>query len=128
MYHEYRLPMLYLDQLSTISHYLSQLKNTNSQYSTATINRTNSSPSGSNQYLLKMLQTVQTYGTLNTAKVILPKNKYSSSTKLTYRKYKRLYTWSHWQKNEYKQLNQYHDQNMFGEPCKLPYGANVRNL
>jgi hypothetical protein len=29
---------------------------------------------------------------------------------------------------EWKQLDQYHGQGMFGEPCNLPPGANVLNL
>ena len=73
------------------------------------------------------MSTFQNFGTLPAAKAILPKNK-RASTKLTQRKLKKLPNWAKWQQNEFNQLNQYYDQQMFGEPCQLPPGANVLDL
>ena len=36
--------------------------------------------------------------------------------------------WNDWKEPEFKQLNQYRDQNMFGKPTKLPMGANLLHL
>ena len=36
--------------------------------------------------------------------------------------------WNEWNESIFKQLNQYHDQNTFGEPQKLPKGANLLSL
>ena len=36
--------------------------------------------------------------------------------------------WSDWQQSEFKQLNQYEQQNTFGLPCRLPKGANLLPL
>ena len=44
------------------------------------------------------------------------------------RKLKQRLDWIDWQHSKYKQLDQYHDQKMFGEPCKLPTGTNVLDL
>ena len=62
-----------------------------------------------------MIHAVKTFGTLRAAKAILPKNK-RASNKLTQRKLKKLPNWPKWQQSEFKQLNQYYDQRMFGEP------------
>ena len=36
--------------------------------------------------------------------------------------------WNDWKESEFKQLDQYRDQNMFGKPTKLPIGANLLYL
>ena len=36
--------------------------------------------------------------------------------------------WNDWQESKYKQLDQYKDQNTFGEPEPRPKGANLLNL
>ena len=36
--------------------------------------------------------------------------------------------WNDWQESEYKQLDQYKDQDTFGEPEPRPKGANLLNL
>ena len=37
-------------------------------------------------------------------------------------------TWPKWQKSEHKELDQYHHQQMFEEPCQLPAGVNALDL
>ena len=127
MHHDEGIPMLYFDQLATIAKHLDSIKyditiseNKNIQNANTTINETKS-------YFIKMLDAMAKHGTLKAAKAILPKNR-RSSTKLTRRKLKMLDTWHEWKQSEMKQLNQYHDQNMFGSPCPLPIGANVLDL
>ena len=119
--------MLYFDQLATIQKHLTQLRHSQQPSTSSNINKIEQSNSETHKYFLKMLHAVKTYGTLRAAKAILPKNK-RSSTKLTRRKLKKLPNWHQWQMSEYKQLNQYYDQKMFGEPCPLPNGANVLDL
>ena len=74
-----------------------------------------------------MIDAIQRYGTIKSAKAILLKNK-RSSNRLTRRKLKNMDCWPEWQKSEHKQLDQYHTQQMFGQPCQLPIGANVLDL
>ena len=74
-----------------------------------------------------MIYAVKTFGTLRAAEAILQKNK-RASTKFTRRKLKKLRNWPKWQQSEFKQLNQYYDQHMFGEPYQLPPGANILDL
>ena len=121
------LPMLYFDQLSTISKHLHNIKFNNNNNSTTSNIKLNNSPKEQQQYITKIINAMKTYGNIKAAKAILPKNK-CSSNKLTRRKLKNLPTWTEWQQSEYKQLDQYYDQHMFGEPCRLPAGANVLDL
>ena len=58
---------------------------------------------------------------------ILPKNKVSTK-RLTRRKLQQSGQWDKWKASEWKQLDQYWNQKMFGEPCVLPPNANVLNL
>ncbi len=74
-----------------------------------------------------MLHAVATQRTIRAAKSILPKNR-RSSTKLTRRKLRKQPDWQEWLNSEFKQLDQYRDQQMFGEPCPLPHDANVLDL
>ena len=48
--------------------------------------------------------------------------------KLTRRILKQLPDWDEWKQSEFKQLDQYHDQNTFGEPEPRPKGANLLSL
>ena len=71
---------------------------------------------------------IQTYGTLRAAKAILPKNK-QASTNFTCQKLKKLPNQNEeWQQSKFKQLDQYHSQEMFRQPYPLPQGANILNL
>jgi hypothetical protein len=58
---------------------------------------------------------------------ILPKSKVKSKV-LTRKKLKGTKEWPQWKMSEWKKLDQYHGQGIFGEPCELPPGANVLNL
>ena len=122
------LPMLYFDQLSTIAQHLKDIDtDKNSSHSTSDINKLEKSNNETNRYILKMIDAIKQYGTIKSAKAILPKNK-RSSNRLTRRKLKNMDCWPEWQKSEHKQLDQYHTQQMFGQPCQLPIGANVLDL
>ena len=127
MHHEQGLPMMYFDQLATISKQLQNIKNEKIENTDPTVSKIDDSPSQTKRYFLKMLHAVATQGTLRAAKLILPKNK-RSSAKLTRRKLKKLPEWSDWLQSKFKQLDQYHEQKMFGQPCPLPGGANVLDL
>ena len=48
--------------------------------------------------------------------------------KLTRRILKQLPDWDEWKQSEFKQLDQYHDQDTFGEPEPRPKGANLLSL
>ena len=49
-------------------------------------------------------------------------------TKLTRSKLKKSPDWLIWELSEFKQLDQYLEQNMFGEPCPRPYKSNILPL
>ncbi|GFH45233.1 hypothetical protein CTEN210_01707 [Chaetoceros tenuissimus] len=115
------LPTLYADQLQILGEHIEELK-TNSYYDPEN--------TGHDDY-------VQKYGideddepdiaapTIATLKPILPKNK-QKKNKLTRRKLQHLppEEWEIWRQSEFKQMDQYQKQNMYGEPCPLPKGAN----
>lgn len=115
------LPTLYADQLQVLGEHLQELKS-NSYY--------DPDNNGHDEY-------IQKYGSIfdeepeiaapriATLKPLLPKNK-QKKNKLTRRKLKLLpeEEWKIWQQSEYKQMDQYEKQQMYGEPCKLPPGAN----
>ena len=44
---------------------------------------------------------------------------------MTHTYLRRQYTWMDWAMSEFKQLNQYHAQGMFGEPTERPVRSNV---
>ena len=48
--------------------------------------------------------------------------------KLTRKILKNQEDWNKWEKAEFKQLDNYENQNTFGQPCALPDGANALNL
>ena len=127
IHQDHGLPMLYFDQLATISRHLNNIKMMKSASNTPPTQKIDISNQEQTRYLAKMLHAVKTFGTLRSATAILPKNK-RSTNKLTRRKLKNGNNWKDWQDSEYKQLDQYHDQKMFGNPCQLPAGANVLDL
>ena len=127
MHHDEDIPMLYFDQLATIAKHLDSIKYDTTISETKNLQKANTTINETKSYFIKMLDAMAKHGTLKSAKAILPKNR-RSSTKLTRRKLKMLDTWHEWKQSEMKQLNQYHDQNMFGSPCPLPIGANVLDL
>ena len=127
LHHEQGIPMMYFDQLSTIAKHLHNIKHDRHSNNNTNISKVVSSESQTKRYLLKMLHAVASHRTVRAAKAILPKNK-RSSTKLTRRKLKNLPEWNDWLKSEFKQLDQYKEQQMFGEPCPLPPDSNVLDL
>jgi dUTP pyrophosphatase len=69
----------------------------------------------------RKVKLVKTMPTINIATVKTPK-------KLTRRYLLKQDDWEDWQKSEYKQLDQYKNQNTLGTPTKLPQGANLLPL
>ena len=74
-------------------------------------------------HLQEIKEDVNTQRFNNNSDVILP-----TVNKLTRRKLKETNEWPHWNTAEFKQLDQYEQQETFGPPCPLPKGANVLNL
>ena len=74
-----------------------------------------------------MIQSYLQNGSIKAVKAILPKNK-RRGRRLTRNKLKHQSDWDEWLASERQQLDQYHAQNTFGQPCHLPIGANVLGL
>lgn len=127
IHHEEGVPLMYFDQLATISQHLNDIKYDTTSDTSSTINKIESSKSVAHSYLQKMIQTYAEYGILRLIKGILPKNK-RRSTRLTRRKLQIQPDWEDWKKSEWKQLDQYDDQGTFSKPCYLPPNANVLDL
>ena len=126
MHDDQGIPMMYFDQLATISTHLQQIQNNESD---KTINpeENKSAPNSIISNIIKVLKNDSSTSLVNKLQQILPKSKVKSK-KLTRRKLKGTADWDEWKLAEWKQLDQYHGQNMFGPPCPLPPGANVLNL
>jgi dUTP pyrophosphatase len=130
MHEDDGLPLMYFDQLSTISKHLNNIKNdTNDSIHVHDINK-NKDIQG--PVLINMMKAYLKEGTVQAAKAaipkpILPKSK-QRGHKLTRRKLRKLDNWKEWQKSEWLQLQQYEDQDTFGPPCKLPLNANCLDL
>ena len=74
--HDNGLPILYFDQLSTISKHLNEInKHIKSPNSTSHITKLDNSNTERNKYLLKLIHSIKTYGTLRAVNAVLPKNK-----------------------------------------------------
>ena len=118
LHHEEGIPMLYFDQLATISSHLHAIK----------YNMPNAKPHTFTKVPSQQPTTIpSTVNKIQSKKGILPKNK-RKSNKLTRRKLKKMENWILWRNSEWKQLDQYEEQETFGAPCPLPPGANVLDL
>ena len=117
-------PMLYFDQLNAIQQHLNQI---DTGQSDKFINRKESVSSSPRRHLAKALQSLSVKNIIAALHGILPKNKLHSK-RLTRLKLKNSKQWDKWKESEWKQLDQYWDQKMFGHPCPLPPNANVLNL
>ena len=124
MHDDQGTPMLYFDQLNTIQQHLNHI-DTN-QHATR-IHAKETAVSTPRARLAKALQHMDVKGLIASIHGILPKNKVPSK-RLTRTKLKNSDQWSKWKLSEWKQLDQYWQQNMFGDPCPLPPNANVLNL
>ena len=119
------IPMMYFDQLVTISKHLEQIKH----------HRDNELLNGQpatkpSQALANEIQSKHPNlptSVVNVLQKILPKSKLASK-RLTRKKLKNGNQWDLWQLSEYKQLQQYEDQHTFGIPCPLPPNANCLSL
>ena len=124
MHEDSGTPMLYFDQLHAISTHLQQI----------TLNRNNetldSKPMQQSMPYTKLAKAIKSLNITATIAVlhgILPKNKVRSK-RLTRKKLQNSAQWTTWKAAEWKQLQQYWGQKMFGHPCPLPPNANVLNL
>ena len=118
------VPMLYFDQLHAIKQHLDQIKL--AHYSEK-INPTETKVPYPTAKLAKAIRRLDTAGMIAALHGILPKNQVKSK-RLTRKKLKNSDQWDTWNKAEWKQLDQYWGQKMFGNPCPLPPNANVLNL
>ena len=130
------VPMLYFDQLSTIATHLNSIKYdlpnlcsntiptissplqqpTKSEHDNTTTTKLRRSPRLQKSIIAKTRST--------TKPGIIPKNR-RIGNRLTRKKLKLQDDWQDWKDSEWKQLDQYEDQDTFGPPCDLPIGANV---
>ena len=124
MHEDTGTPMLYFDQLHAISTHLQQIS----------LNRQNETLDSkpipqSTPYskLAKAIKSLNVTATIAVLHGILPKNKVKTK-RLTRKKLQSSAKWSTWKAAEWKQLQQYWGQKMFGHPCPLPPNANVLNL
>jgi hypothetical protein len=129
MHEDDGLPLMYFDQLSTISNHLKNIKyDKNDSIHPDNVNKNDEK----GPILINMMKAYLNEGTVQVAKAAIPKAILSKSkqrtTKLTRRKLKKLDNWDQWQKSEWLQLDQYEGQDTFGPPCKLPLNANCLDL
>jgi dUTP pyrophosphatase len=119
------VPMMYFDQLNTIATHLQQISSGNQD---ERINKDESN-AHSNSPIVKAINILKkgAPNLIKQLKEILPKSKVRGR-RLTRKKLKQSKEWEQWKLAEWQQLDQYYGQQMFGEPCKLPPGANVLNL
>ena len=125
MHDDNGVPMMYFDQLHTIATHLQQIA-TNDNNKRIHPDETKATSSEPIRKAINILTTAKDK-IVNRLAAILPKSKIHSK-KLTRRKLKGTKEWQQWKESEWKQLDQYYGQEMFGEPCPLPSGANVLNL
>jgi dUTP pyrophosphatase len=124
MHDDQGVPMMYFDQLLTISQHLQHIKNNQLE---SKINPKETQEPTASAKLAKAIKSMNIKGVLATLHGILPKNKVKSK-RLTRTKLKNTKEWEKWKQSEWKQLDQYWGQKMFGEPCPLPPNANVLGL
>jgi hypothetical protein len=124
MHDDHSIPMMYFDQLNTVATHLEHIKTNNGALSiNPSENKKATTP------IRKAIQILQTAKSNTISKLtgILPKSKIKSK-KLTRKKVQASKEWETWKLAEWQQLDQYFGQKMFGEPCKLPPGANILSL
>ena len=119
------IPMMYFDQLVYISKHLQQIKN-GDEHKTLNDQPAQMPQSSIIKHLYKAC-TCNHISTIHALQSILPKSKLRSK-RLTRRKLKSRDDWNQWNNSEFKQLQQYEDQDTFGQPCPLPPNANCLNL
>ena len=121
MHDDNGIPIIYFDQLLAISEHLNHIKYNQTD---KTINPSETKPSKPAIKLAKAITKLSIKGMMAALHGILPKNKVSTK-RLTRRKLQQSGQWDKWKASEWKQLDQYWNQKMFGEPCVLPPNANV---
>ena len=124
MHRDNGIPMLYFDQLHAISQHLNQIKM--ARYDEK-LNPPETKSTYASAKLAKAIRKLDMNGMIAALHGILPKNQVKSK-RLTRKKLKNSDQWDIWKKAEWKQLDQYWGQKMFGNPCPLPPNANVLNL
>ena len=117
-------PMLYFDQLHAISAHLQQIQHDRHQDTYMNQPKPSSTTS---QRLARAIKSLNVKAVVAVLHGILPKNQVKSK-RLTRKKLQSSAKWDTWKEAEWKQLNQYWGQKMFGNPCPLPPNANVLNL
>ena len=122
IHEEEGIPMLYFDQLNMIAEHLHNIK-----YDRHDNNPSHPPTTSTHKKAAVMVNMLKAYweqGTLNGDKAQIPKAIISKGKqrglRLTRKKLKKEDDWKHWNYSEFKQLDQYRDQDTFGEPCELP--------
>ena len=129
------VPIMYFDQLNVIAHHLRQIKYRAEMVQDINMSQSVQPPSTRDKVTttIKMLQAIFIDGikthtaAMNTAHTLKPKSKHCAK-KLMRRILKQQHDWHKWEQSEWKQLNQYEEQETFGPPCHLPLGANCLSL
>ena len=124
---QYGIPQLYHDQLNLIGQHLWDMKNEpqwNKSVDEAIIY-----PQGESSSMLKtnnsfINQLCFDRHLPKSYKVLVLKRK----KKLTRRILQKKHDWDDWRRSEFKQLNQFHQQQTFGPPTPCPRGANLLSL
>ena len=124
MHNDSGIPMLYFDQLHVISQHLHHIKQ--DRYDEK-INDTEMKQSYPSAKLAKAIKRLDVPGMIAALHGIIPKNQMKSK-RLTRKKLQNSNQWATWRNAEWKQLDQYWGQKMFGQPCPLPPHANVLSL
>ena len=116
------VPQLYHDQLNILGSHLWQLKY-DPEWNSAV------------EEALPLLEVIKSGEYENIAKEdqeklldVLHVSSLKKQRKLTRQRLQKLDEWPEWQQSEFKQLDQYRDQNTFGEPEPRPKGANLLSL
>ena len=124
MHPQLGIPQLYHDQLNIISDHIWDLRYNPEWHAEA-------------EDALPILEVIRKEGTyenlpeqdkVKLQDVLLKAASVKKQRKLTRRILKELPDWKDWQQSEFKQLDQYHDQDTFGEPEPRPKGANLLSL
>ena len=124
MHDDFGTPMLYFDQLHAIAQHLQHIKMNQYDESISIQKQSSDYPA---QKLAKAIKKLNIPGMIAALHGILPKNQVRSK-RLTRKKLQQSSQWQTWKNAEWKQLDQYWEQKMFGNPCPLPPNSNVLGL
>ena len=114
-------PQIYFDQLNNIHNYLQEIMDNKPTHE------------HDNTQSMSMEQVHYVHDNLNevpptTKRDLMEKAHKAAVNKMRWSDLVKAGDWSEWEAVEWKQLNQYHEQKMFGEPCERQQGKGLFNL